>query len=114
MDTTYTQDELRNFFAWQLEQMNPMLHRKNKECWPNATVDTLMANPISVRNAIQTMDRAERRIQAAKAAGVLTEQVAPWEDPLWREKQAAAEKAEADRLAEQSKQPSPFVIGGSA
>lgn len=112
MEPIYTQDELRNFFAWQLEQVNPMLHRKNKDCWPNATVDTLIANPLSVRNAIQTMERTERRIQAAKAVGVSTDQMAPWEDPLWREKQAAAEKAEAERQAAQAGQPSSFVIGG--
>ena len=111
MDTTYTQDELRNFFAWQLEQMNPMLHRKNKDCWPNATVDSLMASPVAVRGAIATIERTERRIQAAKAAGVQTDQMAPWEDPNWREKQAAAEKAEADRKAAIADQ-GPFVIGG--
>lgn len=112
MDTTYTQDELRNFFAWQLEQMNPMLHRKNKECWNGATVDSLMTSEIAVRGAIETMNRAERRLKLRRDAGLSTDTVAPWEDPLWREKQAAAEKAEADRLAEQSKQPSPFVTGG--
>lgn len=112
MESTYTQDELRAYFEWQLEQVNPMLHRKNKDCWPNATVDSLMSSPVAVRNAIQTMERADRRIQQAKDAGRPTDGMAPWEDPLWREKQAAAEKAEAERIAEQNKQPSPFVIGG--
>ena len=112
MEPTYTQDELRNFFAWQLEQMNPMLFRKNKDCWKGVTIDTLMASPISMRLAVETLDRAERRIKAAKDAGLPTDGIAPWEDPLWREKQEAAEKAEADRIAEQAKNPSPFIVGG--
>ena len=111
METTYTQDELRNFFAWQLEQMNPMLGKKNKDCWNGATVDTLMASPVAVRGAIATIERTERRIQAAKEAGYPIDQMAPWEDPNWREKQAAAEKAEADRKAVIADQ-GPFVTGG--
>ena len=111
METTYTQDELRNFFAWQLEQMNPMLGKKNKDCWNGATVDTLMASPVAVRGAIATIERTERRIQAAKEAGYPVDQMAPWEDPDWREKQAAAEKAEADRKAAIADQ-GPFVTGG--
>ena len=112
MDATYTTDELRNFFAWQLEQMNPMLHRKNKDCWNGATVDSLMTSEIAVRGAIETMNRAERRLKLRRDAGLSTDTVAPWEDPLWREKQAAAEKAEADRQAAIAAQPSPFVTGG--
>lgn len=112
MDATYTADELRNFFAWQLEQMNPMLHRKNKDCWNGATVDSLMTSEIAVRGAIETMNRAERRLMLRRDAGLSTDTVAPWEDPLWREKQAAAEKAEADRQAAIAAQPSPFVTGG--
>ena len=112
MEPTYTTEELRNFFSWQLEQMNPMLHRKNKDCWSGATVDSLMASPVAVRGAVETMDRAERRLKLRRDAGLSTDTVAPWEDPLWREKQEAAEKAEADRIAEQSKNPSPFIVGG--
>lgn len=111
MDTTYTQDELRAYFEWQLEQVNPMLHRKNKDCWPNATVESLMGNPTAVRNAIQTIERTDRRIRQAKEAGYPIDQMAPWEDPNWREKQAAAEKAEADRKAAIADQ-GPFVTGG--
>lgn len=114
MESTYTTDELRNFFAWQLEQMNPMLHQKNKDCWPGQTVDTRMANPVAVRGAIETMDRAERIRKMRLEAGMDVGPLAPWEDPLWREKQEAAEKAAAERLEEQRKQPSPFVTGGSA
>ena len=112
METTYTVDELRNFFAWQLEQYNPMFGKKNKDCWNGATVDSLMASPVAVRGAISTIERTERRIQAAKEAGYPIDQMAPWEDPNWREKQAAAEKAEADRQAAIAAQPSPFVTGG--
>ena len=111
METTYTQDELRNFFAWQLEQMNPMLGKKNKDCWNGATVDTLMASPVAVRGAIATIERTDRRIRQAKEAGYPVDQMAPWEDPNWREKQAAAEKAEADRKAAIADQ-GPFVTGG--
>ena len=112
MDATYTTDELRNFFAWQLEQMNPMLGKKNKDCWNGATVDSLMTSEIAVRGAIETMNRAERRLKLRRDAGLSTDTVAPWEDPLWREKQAAAEKAEADRQAAIAAQTSPFVTGG--
>ena len=114
METTYTTEELRNFFEWQLEQVNPMLHRKNKDCWKGATVDSLMASPVAVRGAVETMDRAERRLKLRRDAGLSTDTVAPWEDPHWREKQAAAEKAEAERQAEMAAQQSPFVTGGSA
>ena len=48
MEATYTADELRNFFAWQLEQYNPMFGKKNKDCWNGATVDSLMASPVAV------------------------------------------------------------------
>lgn len=112
METTYTQEELRAYFEWQLEQINPMFGRKNKDVWAGQTVDTLMASPISMRLAVETLDRAERRIKAAKDAGLPTDGIAPWEDPLWREKQEAAEKAEADRIAEQAKNHSPFIVGG--
>lgn len=112
MESTYTEAELHNFFEWQLEQMNPMLHKKNKDCWQVNTVDGLMASPVAVRGAIETMDRAERRLKLRRDAGLTTDTVAPWEDPMWREKQAAAEKAEAERKAQQGKDPSPFVIGG--
>ena len=112
MEPTYTTEELRNFFAWQLEQVNPMLHRKNKDCWPNATVDSLMSSPVAVRGAVETMDRAERRLKLRREAGLSTDTVAPWEDPRWREKQVAAEKAEAERQAAQAATPSPFVTGG--
>ena len=112
MEATYTVDELRNFFEWQLEQVNPMLHRKNKDCWNGATVDSLMASPMAVRGAVETMDRAERRLKLRRDAGLSTDTVAPWEDPLWREKQAAAEKAEAERQAAIAAQQSPFVTGG--
>lgn len=112
MEPTYTADELRNFFAWQLEQMNPMLHRKNKDCWNGATVDSLMASPVAVRGAVETMNRAERRLALRRANGLSTDTVAPWEDPLWCEKQEAAEKAEADRQAQIAKEQSPFVTGG--
>ena len=111
MESTYTQDELRNFFAWQLEQMNPMLGKKNKDCWNGATVDSLMTSEIAVRGAIETMNRAERRLKLRRDAGLSTDTVAPWEDPNWREKQAAAEKAEADRKAAIADQ-GPFVTGG--
>ena len=114
METTYTTEELRNFFAWQLEQYNPMFGKKNKDCWNGATVDSLMASPVAVRGAVETMDRAERRLKLRRDAGLSADTVAPWEDPHWREKQEAAEKAEADRIAEQAKNPSPFVTGGSA
>ncbi len=111
METTYTQEELRNFFTWQLEQMNPMLGKKNKDCWNGATVDSLMASPVAVRGAIATIERTDRRIRQAKEAGYPIDQMAPWEDPNWREKQAAAEKAEADRKAAIADQ-GPFVTGG--
>lgn len=111
MEATYTVDELRNFFAWQLEQMNPMFGRKNKDVWAGQTVDTLMASPVAVRGAVETMDRAERRLKLRREAGLSTDTVAPWEDPHWREKQVAAEKAEADRKAAIADQ-GPFVTGG--
>ena len=112
MEPTYTTEELRNFFAWQLEQYNPMFGKKNKDCWNGATVDSLMASPVAVRGAVETMDRAERRLKLRRDAGLSTDTVAPWEDPLWREKQAAAEKAEAERQAAIAAQQSPFVTGG--
>ena len=111
MDTTYTQDELRAYFEWQLEQINPMFGRKNKDVWAGQTVDTLMASPVAVRGAIATIERTDRRIRQAKEAGYPIDQMAPWEDPNWREKQAAAEKAEADRKAAIADQ-GPFVTGG--
>ena len=111
METTYTQDELRNFFEWQLEQINPMFGRKNKDVWAGQTVDTLMASPVAVRGAIATIERTDRRIRQAKEAGYPIDQMAPWEDPNWREKQAAAEKAETDRKAAIADQ-GPFVTGG--
>lgn len=113
MESTYTTDELRNYFAWQLEQINPMLHRKNKDCWKGATVDTLMISPNALRTAIQTLDRAERRMQQAKDAGRSTDGIALWEDPLWREKMEAAEKAEQERQDQIAKEDSPFIVGGS-
>ena len=112
MEPTYTAAELRNFFAWQLEQYNPMLGRKNKDAWKGATVDSLMSSDIAVRGAVQTMERAERRLALRRANGLTTDTVAPWEDPLWREKQEAAEKAEAERQAAQAATPSAFVTGG--
>ena len=69
MEATYTTEELRNFFEWQLEQVNPMLHRKNKDCWNGATVDSLVASPVAVRGAVETMDRAERRLKLRRDAG---------------------------------------------
>lgn len=112
MESTYTTEELRNFFEWQLEQYNPMFGKKNKDCWPNATVDSLMSSPVAVRGAVATMDRAERRLKLRRDAGLSTDTVAPWEDPLWREKQAASEKAEEDRKAALVNTQSSFVIGG--
>lgn len=112
MESTYTQDELRNFFEWQLEQTNPMFGKKNKDLWKGATVDTLMSNEVSVRGAIATMERAERRLALRRANGMSTDNVAPWEDPMWREKQAASEKAEENRKAALVNTQSSFVIGG--
>ena len=112
MEPTYTTDELRNFFAWQLEQYNPMFGKKNKDAWKNTTVDSLMASEVAVRGAIATMERAERRLALRRAYGLNTDTVAPWEDPMWREKQVAAEKAEADRQAALGTTSSPFITGG--
>ena len=112
MESTYTTEELRNFFAWQLEQVNPMFGLKNKDVWKGSTVDSLMTSEIAVRGAIETMNRAERRLKLRREAGLTTDTVAPWEDPLWREKQQAAEKAEAERQAQIAKEQSPFVTGG--
>ena len=109
--TMYTNDEIRNFFAWQLQQTNPMTQVKNKDCWPVNTVDGLMASPTAVQTATDAMDRAERRIKLCKENGLPTDNIAPWEDPTWPEKQAAADAAETARKAEQAAQQSPFVTG---
>lgn len=111
---THTQEqELRQYFEWQLEQINPMQGRKNKDCWPGTTVETLLASPVAVRSAQQLFERTERRLQLRRDAGLTTDNVAPWQDPHWRAKQQAAEKAEADRQAQLVAAPSLFVKGGS-
>lgn len=106
--------ELRQYFEWQLEQMNPMQGRKNRDCWPGTTVDTLMDSPVAVRSALQLFERVARRIQLRRDAGLSTDMVAPWQAPEWRAKQQAAEQADAKRQADLAAQPSPFVTGGHA
>lgn len=112
--STYTDAEIRNFFEWQREQYNPIYGKKTKDAFPDQTVDDLMADPVAVQGAIETMTKADQRIELRKANGLSYDTIAPWEDPNWREKQEAAEKAEAERQAEIAAQQSPnVVIGGT-
>lgn len=108
----YTDAEIRNFFAWQLEQYNPMFGVKNKDAWNGATVDSLMNSDVAVRGAIEAMDRADRRIALREASGLPSNTVAPWDNPNWQADQAAAEKAEAQRQAAIAAQQSANVTVG--
>jgi hypothetical protein len=87
----------QNFVDWRIRQINPMTHQLIANEFARQG-----SNPyLDAATAQEQIDRVGRRSDMFAQAGVTPEvNLAPWQDPNWREKQDAAEKAEAARQAQ--------------
>jgi hypothetical protein len=87
----------QNFIDWRIRQINPMTHQRIGDEFARQG-----SNPyLDASVAQEQIDRYGRRSELFSQAGVTPEvSLAPWADPNWREKQDAAEKAEAARQAQ--------------
>jgi len=103
--------ELDKYIAWQNTQPNPYGTGTLGDLYKKQGISD--TDPRRYAQAQEVVNRANNRKDVLTQAGVDASGVAPWTDPNWREKQAAAAKAEAERqarmLAEQGKN---VVVGG--
>ena len=103
--------ELDKYIAWQNTQPNPYGTGTLGDLYKKQGISD--TDPRRYAQAQEVVNSANNRKAVLTQAGVDASGVAPWTDPNWREKQAAAAKAEAERqarmLAEQGKN---VVVGG--
>ena len=100
--------EQRNFIDWKIEQIDPMQQERIGDQFARSG-----ANPyLDAAGAQEQIDRAKNRQALFQQAGVTPEaNLAPWQDPQWREKLKVEQDARAAAQEEARRNPGPFVAG---
>jgi hypothetical protein len=77
--------ETARLIQWKGSQPDPVTGRPIRETWARAGISDPYSNPAIVEQAVDQIDRADRRTELFNQNGVTPpgSQVAPWNDPNW-------------------------------